>query len=641
MHRTAGSTLGWAGWLWLAARTVSAEPSPELVPWTRTTSNILTGFVNMYQPCVRRVSDPVYPYRMWFMGWAANDCNSAYPGCDAIFLARSRDLGKWEVYRRQLNGQPDWDATGTPSRWRPVITARNLFYDQDHNGDPSVVIHTYGIYYMAYSATGFDVDGIPSGQSGDTDHHLNCIMGAVSTNGISWTRSRSPLLMHQPEVGRPNAYERDPAYRGDFHRPSLMFDGDHWRMWFDYWVGNGVGVGLGHAECSGDPMEPSNWRITHLLDQPLIREWPNPDVIKIGGRYYLCGDPSGYDGTGWANRQIREAVSDDGLRWTLLSYLPPDPDTPACQVPQYFLDESSTDFYLFYACQIGGTPYNWRYDRVRFMHKSISNADPRLIDPSVLGLFNTGVNPQAQPLPAGAPDPHYTLVERGGHDEVGRPDGVPLAAAQVFVTPAHAPENWLPNDSISAWLSFPTSSLSASPGGWYQYEIGFDLTGLSLPSVEIRGRWLASDNAQNVRVNGQNTPNATQGGAWNVWTHFTLTHSNTPGGFNPGPNTLRFLTWNNDTGSPAYTATGPSGLRVEFLGVTVDPQPVPLAIQVQADGQVRMSWPVGKIDLHLEASGTLVPGTWTNVPVAPIRTQGWETVTVPAAAAHQFFRLAR
>lgn len=548
---------GPARWLVVALALVGNEAAAgglEGIPWTRSTTNLLAGFRNMHQPCVRRVPDPVHPYRMWFMGWAANDCNPGYPGCDAIFLARSRDLGAWEVYRRQLNGQPDWDATGTPSRWHPVIAARSLFYDQDHNGDPSVVVHTNGVHYMAYSAAGFDQDGIPSGQSGDRDDYINCIMGAVSTDGLHWTRSPSPLLIYEAELGRPNAYERDPAYRGDFHRPSLMFDGGRWRMWFDYWVGNGAGVGLGHAECWGDPMEPSNWRVTHALDRPLILEWPNPDVIKINGRYYLCGDSSGYGGTGWVNRQIREAVSDDGLRWTLLDYLPPDPDIPACHVPQYFLDAGMTNLQLSYACQIGGTPYDWRYDRLRSMHKTIASpANPRSIPPGLLGLFNTGVDDQDRPLLADAAAPHYRLVERGGHSDPGRPDGLPVTASAVVVAPAHAAENWAANDSTSGWVSFPTTSLSPVPGGWYQYEIGFDLTGLSLPSVEIRGRWLAADNAQNVRVNGRNTPDGARGGAWNTWTDFTLTHVRTPGGFNRGRNTLRFLTWNSDGGTPVKT----------------------------------------------------------------------------------------
>ena len=43
------------------------------------------------------------------------------PGCDAIFHARSKDLGKWEVY----SGEDRWDATMNPNLWVPVITADN------------------------------------------------------------------------------------------------------------------------------------------------------------------------------------------------------------------------------------------------------------------------------------------------------------------------------------------------------------------------------------------------------------------------------------------------------------------------------------------------------------------------------------
>ena len=75
--------------------------------------------------------------------------NKGYPGCDAIFHARSKDLKKWEVY----SGEDRWNTTMDPKLWVPVITADNKPYDDWHVGDPSVV-YKDGRFYMAFSATG-------------------------------------------------------------------------------------------------------------------------------------------------------------------------------------------------------------------------------------------------------------------------------------------------------------------------------------------------------------------------------------------------------------------------------------------------------------------------------------------------------
>jgi hypothetical protein len=340
--------------------------------WERDPTVLLSGFTNMYNPHV--VYDPEidadHPYRMWFFGWASADMNPGYPGCDAIFHARSADLTHWEVYA----GDAGWDAESRVDTWVPVLCADDKPYDQWHNGDPSVVKHD-GRYVMAYSSTGFDLDGIPAGLPGDTDGDICCVMAAESDDGIHWTRAPRPILLHEPELGVLEKPE-EPAYTGMFHRPSLMFDDGRWRLWFDYWVAGPRGICMGHAECDGDPLDAAAWHITHDLAEPLLLEWPNPDVIRVGDRYYAYGDPNGYPGQeGWPSRQMCEAVSDDGLSWRVLGFIAPDEDTPACHVPEAFV-EPGTDppvIRLFYACQIGGEPYNWRYDRIRAMRRTVGD----------------------------------------------------------------------------------------------------------------------------------------------------------------------------------------------------------------------------------------------------------------------------
>jgi len=342
----------------------------DVVEWDRPATDILNGFKNMYQPHVVVEDGQPYPFKMWFFGWATDVCNPGYSGCDAIFHARSQDLVNWEVWK----GGGNWDTTGNPALWVPVLTGDTTYFDDGHTGDPSVVKRN-GVYYMAYSATGPDLDGIPRGGAGDTDGGLSCVRGATSTDGINWTRSSEPLLIYEPEIGQYEGYETDPTYLGDFHRPSLMWDGDHWRIWFDYWgPTNSIGVCLGHAECYGDPMDKDDWVITNDLYQPLINNWVNPDVVEYNGTYYLFGDPVGYlGGVGWENRQTRIATSADGINWSIGPFFDPDPDVPTNDVPEAVIVDyqGHTWMYVYYSCQGGGDPYEWRYKRIRYMRKCL------------------------------------------------------------------------------------------------------------------------------------------------------------------------------------------------------------------------------------------------------------------------------
>ncbi len=119
-------------------------------------------------------------------------------------------------------------------------------------------------------------------------------------------------------------------------------------------------------------MIESNWTVTHDMDSPLVVTWPNPDVVKHGGTYYMYGDPPGYPGfDGWESRQTKEAVSSDGTNWTVTGFIDPDPDVNTAHVPEALVLERDghTWLYVFYAVQIGGDPYNWRYDRMRYWRR--------------------------------------------------------------------------------------------------------------------------------------------------------------------------------------------------------------------------------------------------------------------------------
>jgi len=97
----------------------AAEP-----PWERDSHNLLTNFNNMYNPCVVEVGGE-YRFRMWFFGWAADHANKSFPGCDAIFHARSKDLKDWEVNC----GDQTWDTELDPKKWVPLIHASDRWYE--------------------------------------------------------------------------------------------------------------------------------------------------------------------------------------------------------------------------------------------------------------------------------------------------------------------------------------------------------------------------------------------------------------------------------------------------------------------------------------------------------------------------------
>lgn len=394
-RRNAPAILATAGWLALAVTPVAAadtptaptatpsrittpdggygRPTQPAAAWARDPRPLLWNFRNCYQPCVIERPVEPYPYRMWFFGWAKTDGNQdkGTPGCDAIFHARSNDLQTWEVWAG--NGQ--WDTAMDPGRWAPVVVAADRLYDAWHNGDPSVVFHD-GRYYMAFSAT-----GKPGYGRSHPNDMLLCVMGATSEDGIVWRKTSQPLIIEPTAAQDPPTKE---GWTGDYHRPSLMWDQGRWRLWFDYWHPT-QGLCLGYAENLGDFAAPGAFHVLNSGTDPLIANWPNPEVVKVGNHYLSFADPVGYPpmmsdpDAGWRGRALCEATSDDGLHWRIVGFIAPDPDAAACHVPQAFVRQGADGpwLYLFYATQRGGTPvYDYRYDRIRAMRRRLPAPPP-------------------------------------------------------------------------------------------------------------------------------------------------------------------------------------------------------------------------------------------------------------------------
>jgi beta-xylosidase len=318
---------------------------------------------------------------MWFFGWANAD-NNPYRGKpigDAVYHARSRDLLVWEVYAgRGADGTPRWVGSDREGLYEPVVSALDPGFDGAIAGDPSVVYRN-GRYWMAFSSVWFE------SHAETTPQHMyviSCIMGAVSKDGIHWTRTRKPILIWDKEYElRMDAaggnFVRPPGYEGAYHRPSLMWDRDRWRIWFDY-LQPGRFASMGCAENHGDLMDPAQWRVLRSGANPAIADWVNPSVVKVGRLYYSFSDAAGYGPEyGGDGRLTTLAVSRDGLDWRIRGHVRPE-GMASSHVAEAFVERGR--LHLFYSWKpptVQGKPWDYRYHEIRAMRIATKDL-PRL-----------------------------------------------------------------------------------------------------------------------------------------------------------------------------------------------------------------------------------------------------------------------
>jgi len=176
------------------------------------------------------------------------------------------------------------------------------------------------------------------------------------------------------------------------------------------------------------------------------------------------------------------------------------------------------------------------------------------VNPIALGLFNTGVDNAGNPLPDGAVDPHYALVQS--------PDPT-YDGPEAFATgPIPAPP-WVSNSLVGRWIT-PGDTTSETAPGDYTYQLTFDIGDWNPNGVIITGQF-ATDDGGTILLNGN--PTGIVSGGFASWTSFTLA-----GGFQPGLNTLSFVVTNGGG------VANPTGLRVEFLSVQMVPEPASLVL---------------------------------------------------------------
>ena len=356
------------------AATQSSRLADLTGEWELLPEPLLWEFHNLYNARVVQVPDARHPYRMWLFGWADEEGNPGYAGYDAIYHARSADMRRWEVYA----GAGEWDATMDSSRWVPVLTAGDAPYDNFHAGDPSVVARR-GRYYMAYSSVGVAEAPDALGEL----QVISCIMAAESSDGIHWMKSAAPILMWPGELTDPwllsdGAVGQPPTgHMGSYHRPSLLWDGGRWRLWFDYFL-PGTFVSMGLAECDGEFLDPSAWRVLSAGEEPLLEDWPNTSVVRLGGRYLAFADPPYYpEEWGGDTRQLTVAESGDGLAWRVRGHLRPQ-GTDSTHVPEaaVLTVEGKRWLYLLYAWKPPSDPWDYRYKAIRALRRPLIGPGP-------------------------------------------------------------------------------------------------------------------------------------------------------------------------------------------------------------------------------------------------------------------------
>lgn len=349
--------------------------------WEAHRTPVLANYHNLYNPRIIEESGE-YPFRMWFFGWAVEDSNpiggGKYLG-DAVYHARSKDLLKWEVYSgKDASGHLTWDTSQSPKLWAPVLSVDRKPFDNAANGDPSVVKRN-GVYYMAFSSVGFDTKADTNPQH---MYLINCIMGAKSSDGITWEKTKAPILIWDKEyenrwdIAGAGPNPQPPSdYYGSYHRPSLMYDRGRWKIWFDYYH-PGTFVSMGYAENTGDFMNPADWKVVRSGKTPLLKDWPNPSVVRVGDRYYAFSDAPYYPAAlGGDGRLITMAESHDGISWKVLGHIRPD-GMESSHVPEAFVrkDRDGTWLYVFYSWKPetkSDKTWDYRYKQLRFVRRKM------------------------------------------------------------------------------------------------------------------------------------------------------------------------------------------------------------------------------------------------------------------------------
>ncbi len=178
------------------------------------------------------------------------------------------------------------------------------------------------------------------------------------------------------------------------------------------------------------------------------------------------------------------------------------------------------------------------------------------------------------PLPDGALDPHYTLIDSPGQAFASAYtlDSATLITLANFYTP---------NTSISQWIAPSPNGITESYygefGGNYTYRTTFDLPAAFNPLTDvatITGLWASDNTGVDILINGISTQNSIPYGcqfgpcSFQVFSPLSITT-----GFQAGLNTLDFIVW-----QPGGNYTGVNVQMTGQIEMNAIPEPSSLLL---------------------------------------------------------------
>ena len=430
-HVVALSTVG--SYLLVILASSTSSQFRDLTPdWQADHRDIFAGLTELSNANLVYNPSSDYPYGIWFSATlplpvsrpALRRRRPSYhapSGRDPIYYARSRDGVEWRIHA----GDGQWTTAARPWAWEPVVDHGEAWYDNEYAAHPSVVFRD-GVYYMAYSALGLERRLIDRGTAGHeitvtqsdetTDGRRTsvsethwvpgeaptygdllraCIMGATSTDGIHWEKTPGPLAIAPREHTSQWATLHfangvPPDYRGAYQRPSLLFDEGRWRLWYTYYL-SGNCIAMGYRENRGDFMSLTDWDRGFATsgEAPLLRDWPNPSVVRVFDKYFAFSDRGRYTRTGNHGR-ITVAESDDGFAWRVTGSLRPESADQGVGEPEACFADAADgpSLHLFYSrADMTGRDAGPECS-IRMMRRPVER---RLMTPQLLGDWQDAI----------------------------------------------------------------------------------------------------------------------------------------------------------------------------------------------------------------------------------------------------------
>lgn len=247
---------------------------------------------------------------------------------ESIWVYAQNGTQNMDAYQYANGGYSD---TGAIQDGKTAATANGVF-DYFEFSHPLCSGNQYDFCLKAGQTVGFDVSfGNSSGGSdwpqslvggnwADASQYGDIVIAPAAQGppifqfaGSACTEYQgNPLLNHSAAYGGVS-YPQN--YATVYNAPSVIWDVDHYKMWFSGSVNNVTGIFYGTS------VDGLNWdvRQTPVVKPGTTGSWDagtvySPDVLKVGGTFFMYF--TGNNGTSSYSRSIGVATSSDGLNWS-------------------------------------------------------------------------------------------------------------------------------------------------------------------------------------------------------------------------------------------------------------------------------------------------------------------------------------